>query len=75
MAQATWEKAPSSTTAKSRASGGRWKFLVGGLLILGAVAYLIASGTVGGARLDDAQERAVRPFLVSALPPVANSQT
>ena len=52
MAQATWEKTPSTELAKpaSPLGGVRWKFLVGGLLILGAVVYLIVSGTVGGAR-------------------------
>jgi cytochrome c-type biogenesis protein CcmE len=52
MAQATWEKVPSTDLAKnpSLLGRGRWKFLLGGLLILGAVVYLIVSGTVGGAR-------------------------
>lgn len=52
MAQATWEKVPATNLAKNPAllGGGRWKFLVGGLLILGAVIYLVISGTVGGAR-------------------------
>jgi cytochrome c-type biogenesis protein CcmE len=48
MAEATWEKSPTVTTASARA--GRWKFLVGGMLILVAVGYLIISGTVSGAR-------------------------
>lgn len=46
-----WEKGtqPSGTTIRT---GGfdRYKFLVGGVLLLGAVAYLIFSGTVSGAR-------------------------
>lgn len=52
MAQAAWEKAPSSSSLAPahRSSGGRWKFLVGGGLILAAVAYLVLSGTVSGAR-------------------------
>lgn len=52
MAQATWEKAPSSASATQpiARNSGRWKFLIGGLLILGAVAYLVISGTLGGAR-------------------------
>ena len=49
MAEATWEK-PKSAGLPSSNKGGRWKFLVGGLLILGAVAYLIASGMTAGAR-------------------------
>ncbi|NWG17768.1 MAG: cytochrome c maturation protein CcmE [Chloroflexi bacterium] len=48
MAEATWEKS-AAPTAKA-AGGGRLKFLIGGLLILVAVAYLIISGTSAGAR-------------------------
>jgi len=48
MAQATWEKHGSLPV--TRGSAGRLKFLIGGLLILGAVAYLIISGTASGAR-------------------------
>ena len=52
MAQATWEKPRSSTAepASARRSGGRWKFLLGGALILAAVGYLIVSGMLSGAR-------------------------
>ncbi|MBZ0283874.1 MAG: cytochrome c maturation protein CcmE [Anaerolineae bacterium] len=52
MAQAAWEK-PQSIGAPGtlqKQQGSRWKFLVGGLLILGAVAYLIVSGTLSGAQ-------------------------
>lgn len=52
MAQAAWEK-PQSITASptlQKQQGGRWKFLVGGLLILGAVIYLVVSGTLAGAQ-------------------------
>jgi cytochrome c-type biogenesis protein CcmE len=51
MAQATWEK-PTSAEIPSHLKPGnnRLKFLIGGLLILAAVAYLIISGTVTGAR-------------------------
>jgi len=31
-------------------SGGRWKFMVGGVLILGAIAYLVVSSTLMGAQ-------------------------
>src|SRR5689334_13060617 len=49
MAQATWEKrANAGSVPVSKKAGGRLKFLVGGLLILGAVAYLIVSGTLTG---------------------------
>jgi cytochrome c-type biogenesis protein CcmE len=48
MAEATWEK--SASPAVKSTAGGRLKFLIGGLLILAAVAYLIISGTSAGAR-------------------------
>lgn len=47
MAEATWEK---TTPQLAPPRSGRLKFLIGGLLILGAVAYLIVSGTATGAR-------------------------
>jgi cytochrome c-type biogenesis protein CcmE len=51
MAQTTWEKvAGADEKAASVRSSGRWKFLVGGVAILAAVAYLIISGTSSGAR-------------------------
>lgn len=50
MAEATWEKPSSANLPSNPRKEGRWKFLVGGLLILGAVAYLIASGMTAGAR-------------------------
>lgn len=50
MAEATWEKPQSAGLPAPIQNSGRWKFLVGGLLILGAVAYLIASGMTAGAR-------------------------
>ena len=48
----TWEKGAASVPARrvSSGQGQRLKFLIGGLLILGAVAYLIVSGTLSGAR-------------------------
>jgi cytochrome c-type biogenesis protein CcmE len=52
MTPSGWEKAPSSpgaVPARPRRSG-RWKYLLGGLLILGAVAFLVFSGTLTGAR-------------------------
>jgi cytochrome c-type biogenesis protein CcmE len=50
MAEATWEKPNSAGLPSTGGSSGRWKFLMGGLLILGAVAYLITSGMTAGAR-------------------------
>ncbi len=49
MTTTNWEK-PISNVSQSKGNSERWKFLVGGLLILGAVFYLIASGTATGAR-------------------------
>lgn len=45
---AAWEK--SAAQVQRSTNSGRWKFIVGGLLILGAVAYLIITNTLGGAR-------------------------
>jgi cytochrome c-type biogenesis protein CcmE len=50
MAQATWEKSKEAQTIPARSGMDRFKFLIGGILILAAVAYLIASGTATGAR-------------------------
>ena len=52
MAQATWEKSSAAVEELQRGKSGRnrLKFMVGGLLILAAVAYLIISGTATGAR-------------------------
>lgn len=52
MAQASWEKPKHDARAKLklRGRGERVKFLIGGVLILGAVFYLITSSTMAGAR-------------------------
>ncbi len=50
MAQTTWEKVNQPQAVQPRRGGERLKFLIGGLLILGAVAYLIISNTIFGAR-------------------------
>lgn len=51
MAQATWEKTTTDADfARLTRTGGRWKFLVGGLLILASIAYLVVSSTLTGAR-------------------------
>jgi cytochrome c-type biogenesis protein CcmE len=51
MAQATWEKTQVPGAKKiSAGSNSRLKFMIGGVLILAAVAYLIISGTMSGAR-------------------------
>ncbi len=49
--QASWEKGASGTKIRAVKRGGeRLKFMIGGLLILGAVAFLIVSGTLAGAQ-------------------------
>ncbi len=48
MTQAAWEKS-AGAQLRPRRSGERLKFLVGGVLILGAVLFLIVSGTISGA--------------------------
>lgn len=51
MAQATWEKgAVAGSQQLSQPTGGRLKFIIGGVLILGAVVYLVISGTLAGAQ-------------------------
>lgn len=52
MAEMAWEKSPEK--AKNEAilnkKSERWKFLLGGILILGAIVYLMITSTVSGAR-------------------------
>lgn len=52
MADMAWEKTPDlqKEKLKNTPRSERLKFLVGGLLILGAVAYLLISGTATGGR-------------------------
>jgi cytochrome c-type biogenesis protein CcmE len=50
MAEVTWEKPKGAMLPTASNNNGRWKFLVGGFLILAAVAYLIFSGMTAGAR-------------------------
>jgi len=51
MAQLAWEKTSEvSEKRKNRPGGERLKFLAGGLLVLGAILYLVMSSTVSGAR-------------------------
>jgi len=50
MAQAAWEKPIAAQLAPRKAGSERWKFLIGGGLILAAVIYLVISGTLTGAQ-------------------------
>jgi cytochrome c-type biogenesis protein CcmE len=51
MTQATWEKSAQTSANQVRSKrSDRWKFMLGGMLILGAAIYLIVANTVGGAR-------------------------
>ena len=50
MTDVAWQK---TTTYKEKAKNGRserWKFIVGGLILIGAIAYLMIAGTSSGAR-------------------------
>jgi cytochrome c-type biogenesis protein CcmE len=49
MTQTTWEKVQGQER-NSALPKSRWKFIALGVLILGAVAYLVISGTMSGAR-------------------------
>ena len=46
----TWEKQPITTQQPPIKNNSRWQFILGGLIILGAIAYLIISGTAASAR-------------------------
>ncbi len=50
MAQAAWEKPAVASILQARKGSQRWKYLVGGGLILAAVLYLVISGTLTGAQ-------------------------
>lgn len=56
MAQAAWEKQTSAHGIEDKRAqllnqgNERWKFLVGGLLLIGAIGYLIISGMLTGTR-------------------------
>ncbi|MGB7338655.1 MAG: cytochrome c maturation protein CcmE [Phototrophicaceae bacterium] len=52
MAELTWEKSSEKVQqeAISTQKSERWKFLLGGLLILGAIVYLMITSTINGAR-------------------------
>lgn len=51
MAEHVWEKPNTTVSAsKSKSASEYLKFVIGGVLMLGAVLYLIVSGTTSGAR-------------------------
>ncbi len=50
MTELSWGKTADSAAAQKSRSGERLKFIIGGALLLGAVVFLIVSGTMSGAR-------------------------
>lgn len=50
MAVTNWEKSQALTSKKTTQSSERWKFLLGGGLLIVAVVYLIFTGTSTGAQ-------------------------
>lgn len=50
MAEMSWEKSSAPVVQPQLRRGERLKFVVGAVLLLGAVVYLIASGTLTGAQ-------------------------
>lgn len=48
--QVDWEKHSDADVNQLKRKGGRWKFLVGGALIVAAVVYLIVTGTLVNAQ-------------------------
>ena len=50
MAEIAWEKTDLEKPVTGQQNANRLKFLVGGALILGAVVYLIVSGTLAGSQ-------------------------
>ncbi|MCS6837071.1 MAG: cytochrome c maturation protein CcmE [Anaerolineae bacterium] len=51
MAQLAWEKTSEvAEKRKNRLGGERLKFLIGGLLVVGAVIHLVLNSTISGAR-------------------------
>lgn len=50
MTDTTWQKIPAYKEKPKNGTRERWKFIVGGLLLVGAIAYLIIAGTSSGAR-------------------------
>lgn len=50
MTDLAWEKPLAAEKPKAKPRSGRWKFALGGALMLAAVMYLMFSGTMMGAR-------------------------
>lgn len=50
MTAVNWEKPSETTFPPTRRGAERFKFLIGGTLLLAAIAYLIISGTTSGAQ-------------------------
>lgn len=50
MAEISWEKPAAPSAQVNIKRNERWKFALGGVLLLGAVIYLVISGTLSGAQ-------------------------
>jgi cytochrome c-type biogenesis protein CcmE len=50
VAEISWEKPAAPPTQVPIKGNDRWKFIAGAVALLGAVVYLIVSGTLGGAQ-------------------------
>lgn len=50
MTETTWQKTSYVTQKRKNNESERWKFIAGGILLIGVIAYLIITGTSSGAR-------------------------
>jgi len=50
VTEISWEKPAAASAPVIGKSNDRWKFIIGAVLLLGAVVYLLISGTMGGAQ-------------------------
>jgi cytochrome c-type biogenesis protein CcmE len=50
MTDTTWEKSVDKQSLSQKSAFDRYKFIIGGVLMLGAVVYLMLSGTMAGSR-------------------------
>lgn len=50
MTETTWQKTTCVAQKRKNNDSERWKFIAGGVLLIGVIAYLIITGTSSGAR-------------------------